>query len=312
MSAVIETYTADIKALVGRTAYNVVLIGEKLIEVKKLLEHGEWETWLKDNFDWTASTAVRMMQVARRLKSRTVQDLPIATGALYLLAEKSTPTAFVETVIDVAKEGTLITQSKAKQMLATYKEGHPTPSEAESQQAAPQPVTTDTAQLEDTPEAHETEPDTPAPPSPPATPTADAEAPVLLDAVDNDKAVLPEANTQVTPDVREQTEGMVPPSAPQDGAGRVSMPEPMASSAKTVVSPGPATPHPSPSAPALSPDFDPSAFVTLLRTMKAFPDPATLVPDIPSMFAPRIDLYLAGALAWLRKFNEEWKSHTLI
>ena len=61
MSAVIENYTTEIKALVGRTAHNIVLIGEKLLEVKTLLKHGEWETWLKDNFDWTASTAVRMM-----------------------------------------------------------------------------------------------------------------------------------------------------------------------------------------------------------------------------------------------------------
>jgi len=30
------------------------------------------------------------------------------------------------------------------------------------------------------------------------------------------------------------------------------------------------------------------------------------------MFADQIDLHLLGALAWLRKFNEEWKSHTLI
>jgi|SoiMetStandDraft_5_1073268.scaffolds.fasta_scaffold479686_2 hypothetical protein len=59
-------------------------------------------------------------------------------------------------------------------------------------------------------------------------------------------------------------------------------------------------------------DFDPSAFLRLLRTLKTFPDPATLVPGIPQMFADQIDLHLLGALAWLRKFNEEWKSHTLI
>jgi hypothetical protein len=29
------------------------------------------------------------------------------------------------------------------------------------------------------------------------------------------------------------------------------------------------------------------------------------------MFDAQIDLHLLGALAWLRKFNEEWKSHTL-
>jgi hypothetical protein len=116
--------------------------------------------------------------------------------------------------------------------------------------------------------------------SPPETPAADAEAPVQ-------------------------------PSAPQDGAGCVPTPETMVDSAKTVASPGPATPHPSPSDPAPGPGFDPSAFVTLLRTLKTFPDPATLVTGIPQMFDAQIDLHLLGALAWLRKFNEEWKSHTL-
>jgi hypothetical protein len=80
----------------------------------------------------------------------------------------------------------------------------------------------------------------------------------------------------------------------------------------TIVAPGPAIPYPSPSDPAPGPDFDPSTFLTLLRTLKTLPDPATLMPAIPPMFAPRIDLYLAGALAWLSTFSKEWKSRTLI
>jgi len=79
---------------------------------------------LQENFAWSKQTAARMMQVAQRFKSLTVRDLPIETGALYLLAEKATPAAFVEEVIDVAKEGTVITQDKTKKMLTTYKELH--------------------------------------------------------------------------------------------------------------------------------------------------------------------------------------------
>jgi len=120
----VERYTSEIKALVGRTAQNIVLIGEKLQAVKKQLLRGEWEPWLRENFDWTPKTAQRMMQVARRFKNDTVSFLPIEPGALYLLSEKSTPAPFIDTVIAVAKEGTVITQSKTKEMLATYKELH--------------------------------------------------------------------------------------------------------------------------------------------------------------------------------------------
>jgi len=145
--------------------------------------------------------------------------------------------------------------------------------------------------------------------SPPATPAADAEAPVLPVAADDDETVLPEVEPQVTPDVQEQTEGMVPPSAPQDGAGRVPTPETIVDSAKTAT-PGPDTPGLSSSDPAPGSDFDPRVVIRLLQTLKALPDAATVVTEIPPIFAPRINLYLAGALAWLSTFTKEWKSHT--
>src|SRR5262245_36999695 len=148
--------------------------------------------------------------------------------------------------------------------------------------------------------------------SPPETPAAEAEAPVLLDAADNDKAVLPDVDTQVTPVVQVQTKDKVPPSAPQDCAGRVPTPETIVRSVQTVVDPAPATPHPLPSDPAPGPGFDPSAFLTLLRTMKSFPDPTNLVGTIPPTFAYGIDPYRMGALGWLNTFTKEWKSHTLI
>jgi len=43
MTSLVHNYTREIKALVGRTAQNIVLIGEKLVAVKKLVKHGDWE-----------------------------------------------------------------------------------------------------------------------------------------------------------------------------------------------------------------------------------------------------------------------------
>jgi hypothetical protein len=79
--------------LVGRTAQNIVLIGEKLQAVKTALGHGQWEEWLKEEFDWSHMTANRMMQVYQRFEATNLVDLRIDLTALYLLASPSTPQA---------------------------------------------------------------------------------------------------------------------------------------------------------------------------------------------------------------------------
>lgn len=38
-------------------------IGEKLCEAKSLVPHGEWETWLKENVDYSQSTANNLMRI---------------------------------------------------------------------------------------------------------------------------------------------------------------------------------------------------------------------------------------------------------
>src|ERR1043165_7522478 len=91
MNTIVETYTAEIKALVGRTAQNIVEIGEKLQAVKAQLEHGLWEEWLRKEFDWGLTSAWNMMRVAARFKSSKIEDLRFDVSALYVLAAPSTP-----------------------------------------------------------------------------------------------------------------------------------------------------------------------------------------------------------------------------
>ena len=138
MNELVRSYTQDIKDLIGQASYNILAIGEKLIAVKKQLVHGDFVRWLDDEFEWDVRTAQRMMLVAQRFKNDNLSLLPIEQSAMYLLAEKATPDAFVANVIEVAREGTVITHSKAKQMLATYKELH-TPAPASP---APEPPST--------------------------------------------------------------------------------------------------------------------------------------------------------------------------
>jgi protein gp37 len=117
----VRQYTIDIKAIMGRTAQNLVIIGQKLQAVRRLLPHGAWLDWLVHEFHWSERTARNLMSVASRFKSATVADLPIEIGALYVLSAKSTPAPAVEEALRLAKRGEVITQAKAKDLLKQHK-----------------------------------------------------------------------------------------------------------------------------------------------------------------------------------------------
>jgi protein gp37 len=121
MPDLVWQYTAEIKRLVSRTAHDVVRIGELLIAVKQELKHGQWLDWLQREFRWSQPTASRFMTVANRFKSFTVNNLPIEPGALYMLAAKNTPTAFVEHAVEQARKGEVITQVRAKALIEDYR-----------------------------------------------------------------------------------------------------------------------------------------------------------------------------------------------
>ena len=51
-------------------------VGKRLIQAKSLVQHGQWQLWLNDNFQLSQNTAGRFMQVAERFSnSATSQTL---------------------------------------------------------------------------------------------------------------------------------------------------------------------------------------------------------------------------------------------
>lgn len=88
---VVQQRTGEIKSLMRRTASDIVEVGQKLIEVKDKLGHGEFGPWLAAEFEWTERTARRFMSVATAFKADTVSDLNADARTLYLLAAASTP-----------------------------------------------------------------------------------------------------------------------------------------------------------------------------------------------------------------------------
>lgn len=117
----IQKCTFQIKSLIHRSAKDLIDIGQNLIEVKKILKHGNFEKWLKVEFDWSLWTARKFMKVAEQFGSvKFTEDLSIATSALYLLAAPSTPEKARTKALERASQGEKITYSTAKNLVNEY------------------------------------------------------------------------------------------------------------------------------------------------------------------------------------------------
>ena len=66
------------------TVAQAIELGDKLIEAKSLVLHGQWSLWLRENFPGSERTAQNYMRLARA-KPQTA-DLPTVRDALALLA----------------------------------------------------------------------------------------------------------------------------------------------------------------------------------------------------------------------------------
>lgn len=119
---VVQQRTSEIKSLMRRTASDTIEIGQKLIEVKEKLEHGEFGKWLKAEFSWGLTTAWKLMKVAETFKSSHCEDLDITPSALYILTATSTPGEARSEAIERARVGETITFTKADALVSKYKQ----------------------------------------------------------------------------------------------------------------------------------------------------------------------------------------------
>ncbi|ARV58976.1 hypothetical protein BZZ01_10300 [Nostocales cyanobacterium HT-58-2] len=117
----VQQYTSEIKALMRRSAQDVIELGQKLIEVKQHLGHGNFRKWLKSEFNWSISTATKFMQVGEQFKCVNFTHLKITASALYLLAAPSTPPEARAEALENARCGENMTYTKAKDIVLRYK-----------------------------------------------------------------------------------------------------------------------------------------------------------------------------------------------
>jgi hypothetical protein len=119
--AALATHATEIRALGKRAFDDIVEIGRRLIEAKKICGHGNWLPWLEREFGWKEQSARNFMNVAEMAgKSPTVGDLSIDCRGLYLLAAPSTPAVVIEAVVE---RGERVTAAQVRELVEAYKPG---------------------------------------------------------------------------------------------------------------------------------------------------------------------------------------------
>ncbi|MBI1929653.1 DUF3102 domain-containing protein [Candidatus Poribacteria bacterium] len=137
----VQQRTEEIKGLVKNIAQETIRIGGQLMEVKTLLPHGLFGEWLRFEFDWSADTAERFMNVARwAFKNPQFADFGFGPSALYLLAKPSTPEAARQEAIERAEAGEIISHALALAIIAAHKENQTENFSILSQPTASRPI----------------------------------------------------------------------------------------------------------------------------------------------------------------------------
>ncbi len=102
---ILAEHAGEIRVLGKRAVTDVIEIGRRLTECKRICGHGNWLPWFDREFGWTEQTALNFMRLAALNKSKTVLDLDVPLKALYLLAAPSTPEEAGDEIIERAETG---------------------------------------------------------------------------------------------------------------------------------------------------------------------------------------------------------------
>ena len=105
VAAEVEAVTSRIKDRLVRQVEDIIETGRDLLEVKAKLEHGQFESWLTQEFNMTDRTARRFMQAATWAEGKTDMVSDLTPTSIYLLSAKSTPEGVHEQVVERLEKG---------------------------------------------------------------------------------------------------------------------------------------------------------------------------------------------------------------
>jgi hypothetical protein len=139
----IQQRTSEIKERLRNVTQAIWEIGQKLVDVRNCLNYGQFNSWLKTEFQWSRSTAYNYINVFETFGScSNFGQLDIAASALYLLAAPSTPEEARKEALESARIGETVTYLKAKAIIRQYKKLNHTTSNQQSStiSVSPEPV----------------------------------------------------------------------------------------------------------------------------------------------------------------------------
>jgi hypothetical protein len=120
--SLVQQKTAEIRKRLKRSAQDIWEIGQKLVEVREQLNHGQFEAWIKAEFGWSRRTAYNFISVYEAFNQRSnFEQINIATSALYLLAAPSTSEKVRKEFVQKAEAGELITHKDVNQAVKEEK-----------------------------------------------------------------------------------------------------------------------------------------------------------------------------------------------
>lgn len=118
----VQQCASEISKLLRQQLYNVVEVGQKLLEVKQALKSdGLYRQWIESEFPWEKSSANRFEHVA--LQFANVPNWAMLgerfdLSALYILSAPSTPDAVRQKAIALATSGERVSHARAKALRA--------------------------------------------------------------------------------------------------------------------------------------------------------------------------------------------------
>lgn len=111
-STSLEELTSGIRFYLREMGQNVIEIGKRLILAKALVQHGEWQNWLEDNFGLKIRSAQNFMAVAERFgKTQSTAFLNRTQMTEMLLLPKGEEEKFIE---EQAAAGRIVAEMSVK------------------------------------------------------------------------------------------------------------------------------------------------------------------------------------------------------
>ena len=117
-------HAESIRKLSRRVIADVIEIGRRLSECKRLLGHGNWLPWLRQEFSWSERTARNFIAVYELSQSESANfaDLAIDVSSLYLIAAPSTPERVRHELLGELSKGEALPHAEIKRSVEEAKE----------------------------------------------------------------------------------------------------------------------------------------------------------------------------------------------